>query len=142
IYGGSLADGTSVAVKKLKRFLPPGEKEFVTEVNTTGSMHHMNLVRLCSYCSEGSHRFALTDGSLRNSPYNNLPINSKECFQGRPITVKADVYSYGMLLLEIVGGRRNLDMSLDAEDFYPGRAFKLYPPNFRILFILRIICPI
>jgi len=30
------------------------------------------------------------------------------------------------LTLEIVGGRRNLDMSFDAEDFfYPGWAFKV-----------------
>lgn len=50
-----------------------------------------------------------------------------EWVSNRPITVKADVYSYGMLLLEIVGGRRNLDMSYDAEDFfYPGWAFKVF----------------
>lgn len=49
-----------------------------------------------------------------------------EWVSNRPITVKADVYSYGMLLLEIVGGRRNLDMNHDAEDFfYPGWAFKV-----------------
>ena len=48
-----------MAVKKLDRVLPHGEKEFITEVNTIGSMHHMNLVRLCGYCSEGSHRYAL-----------------------------------------------------------------------------------
>lgn len=48
-----------------------------------------------------------------------------EWVSNRPITVKADVYSYGMLLLEIIGGRRNLDMNYDAEDFfYPGWAFK------------------
>ncbi|KAF5207491.1 G-type lectin S-receptor-like serine/threonine-protein kinase [Thalictrum thalictroides] len=48
-----------------------------------------------------------------------------EWVSNRPVTVKADVYSYGMLLLEIIGGRRNFDMSLDAEDFYyPGWAFK------------------
>ncbi|KAL2922136.1 hypothetical protein RDABS01_013627 [Bienertia sinuspersici] len=48
-----------------------------------------------------------------------------EWISNRPITVKADVYSYGMLLLEIIGGRRNLDMSFDAENFfYPGWAFK------------------
>ncbi|KAG5151422.1 hypothetical protein JHK84_027894 [Glycine max] len=42
-----------------------------------------------------------------------------------PIIVKADVYNYGMLLLEIIGGRRNLDMSFGAEDFfYPGSAYK------------------
>lgn len=49
-----------------------------------------------------------------------------EWISNRPITVKADVYSYGMLLLEIVGGRRNLDMHFDADDFfYPGWAFKV-----------------
>lgn len=49
-----------------------------------------------------------------------------EWVSNRPITVKADVYSYGMLLLEVIGGRRNLDMSFDAEDFfYPGWAFKV-----------------
>ncbi|KAG4915134.1 hypothetical protein JHK87_052691 [Glycine soja] len=55
VYKGSLGDGTLVAVKKLDRVLPHGKKEFITEVNTIGSMHHMNLVRLCGYCSEGSH---------------------------------------------------------------------------------------
>jgi serine/threonine protein kinase len=54
-----------------------------------------------------------------------------EWISNRPITVKADVYSFGMLLLEIVGGRRNLDMSFDAEDFfYPGWAFKVSKLSF------------
>lgn len=49
-----------------------------------------------------------------------------EWVSNRPITVKADVYSYGMLLLEIVGGRRNLDASKDEKEFfYPGWAFKV-----------------
>ena len=56
VYKGSLGDGTLVAVKKLDKVLPHGEKEFITEVNTIGSMHHMNLVRLCGYCSEGLQR--------------------------------------------------------------------------------------
>lgn len=50
-----------------------------------------------------------------------------EWVSNRPVTVKADVYSYGMLLLEIIGGRRNFDMTCDAEDFFfPGWAFKVY----------------
>ncbi|KHN35598.1 G-type lectin S-receptor-like serine/threonine-protein kinase [Glycine soja] len=37
------------------------------------------------------------------------------------------VQCYGMLLLEIIGGRRNLDMSFGAEDFfYPGWAYKVH----------------
>lgn len=59
-----------------------------------------------------------------------------EWVSNRPITVKADVYSYGMLLLEIVGGRRNLDMSFEADDFfYPGWAFKVLIQNFIFHFI-------
>ncbi|XP_043718100.1 G-type lectin S-receptor-like serine/threonine-protein kinase At5g24080 [Telopea speciosissima] len=207
VYKGSLGDGTLIAVKKLERVLPHGEKEFITEVNTIGSMHHMNLVQLCGFCSEGSHRLLVYEffknGSLDKwifPSYNsqdrllywptrfNIAISTAqgiayfheqcrnriihcdikpenillddnfipkvsdfglaklmgrehshvvtmirgtrgylapEWVSNRPITVKADVYSYGMLLLEIVGGRRNLDISFDAEDFfYPGWAFK------------------
>ncbi|GMY07352.1 G-type lectin S-receptor-like serine/threonine-protein kinase At5g24080 isoform X1 [Fagus crenata] len=207
VYKGSLADGTLVAVKKLDRVLPHGEKEFITEVNTIGSMHHMNLVRLCGYCSEGSQRLLvyefMKNGSLdkwifpsykchdrlldwptrfhiavataqgiayfheqcRNRIIHcdikpeNILLDENFCpkvsdfglaklmgrehsqvvtmirgtrgylapewVSNRPITVKADVYSYGMLLLEIVGGRRNLDMSFGADEFfYPGSAFK------------------
>ncbi|XP_077226760.1 G-type lectin S-receptor-like serine/threonine-protein kinase At5g24080 [Tasmannia lanceolata] len=207
VYKGSLGDGTLVAVKKLERFLPHGEKEFITEVNTIGSMHHMNLVRLCGFCSEGSHRllvyefmcngsldkwifpsytncnrlldwktrFHITIATAQGIAYfheqcrnriihcdikpENIILDENFCpkvsdfglaklmgrehshvvtmvrgtrgylapewVSNRPITVKADVYSYGMLLLEIIGGRRNIDMSLDTEDFfYPGWAFK------------------
>ncbi|KAJ7969855.1 S-receptor-like serine/threonine-protein kinase [Quillaja saponaria] len=207
VYKGSLADGTLVAVKKLDRVFPHGQKEFITEVNTIGSMHHMNLVRLCGYCSEGSHRllvyefmkngsldtwifpshhnrdrlldwtsrFYIAIGTAQGIAYfheqcrdriihcdikpENILLDENfspkvsdfglaklmgrehshvvtmvrgtrgylapEWISNRPITVKADVYSYGMLLLEIVGGRRNLDMSFNAEDFfYPGWAYK------------------
>ncbi|XP_057480436.1 G-type lectin S-receptor-like serine/threonine-protein kinase At5g24080 isoform X2 [Actinidia eriantha] len=207
VYKGSLGDGTLVAVKKLDKVLPHGEKEFITEVNTIGSMHHMNLVRLCGYCSERSHRllvyefmkngsldkwiflpykcqdrlldwstrFQIAIGTAQGIAYfheqcrdriihcdikpENILLDENFCpkvsdfglaklmgrehshvvtmvrgtrgylapewVSNRPITVKADVYSYGMLLLEIVAGRRNLDMSYDAEDFfYPGWAFK------------------
>ncbi|XP_073014248.1 G-type lectin S-receptor-like serine/threonine-protein kinase At1g34300 [Typha latifolia] len=48
--------------------------------------------------------------------------------QREPITAKADVYSFGMVLLEIVSGRRNYDFrqeSLDSEDWYfPKWAFE------------------
>ncbi|MCL7034197.1 hypothetical protein MKW94_021359 [Papaver nudicaule] len=210
VYKGSIGDGTLIAVKKLERVLPHGEKEFITEVNTIGSMHHMNLVRLCGFCSEGTKRLLvyeyMKNGSLdkwifpsysgrettdrildwktrfliatetaqgiayfheqcRNriihcdiKPENILLDDNfhpkvsdfglaklmgrehsrvvtmirgtrgylaPEWISNRPITVKADVYSYGMLLLEIIGGRRNLDMSLDpARFYYPGWAFK------------------
>lgn len=207
VYKGSLADGTLIAVKKLDKVLPHGEAEFITEVNTIGSMHHVNLVRLCGYCSDGPHRllvyefmkngsldkwifpslssrdrlldwqtrFHIAIGMAQGIAYfheqcrnriihcdikpENILLDENFCpkvsdfglaklmgrehshvmtmvrgtrgylapewVSNRPITVKADVYSYGMLLLEIIGGRRNLDMSFDTHDFfYPGWAFK------------------
>ncbi|RZB69430.1 G-type lectin S-receptor-like serine/threonine-protein kinase, partial [Glycine soja] len=207
VYKGSLRDGTLVAVKKLDRVLPHGEKEFITEVNTIGSMHHMNLVCLCGYCSEGSHRLLvyefMKNGSLDKwifpsyqgrdrlldwTTHLNIAIATEqgiayfheqcrdriihcdikpenilvdenfcpkvsdfglaklmgrehshvvtmvkstrgylapEWVSNRPIAVKADIYSYGMLILEIIGGWRNLDMSFGAEDFfYLGWAYK------------------
>ncbi|KAL5996121.1 hypothetical protein ACLOJK_026194 [Asimina triloba] len=207
VYKGSLGDGTLVAVKKLERLLPHGEKEFITEVNTIGSMHHLNLARLCGFCSAGSQRllvyefmsngsldkwifpssknqghlldwktrFSIAVGTAQGIAYfheqcrdriihcdikpENILLDENFCpkvsdfglaklmgrehshvvtmirgtrgylapewVSNRPITVKADVFSYGMLLLEMIGGRRNVDMSLEAEDFfYPGWAYK------------------
>eukprot|EP01018_Ginkgo_biloba_P034351 Gb_06114 [translate_table: standard] len=49
-----------------------------------------------------------------------------EWISGLPITAKADVYSFGMTLLEIVGGRRNIEMSnVESEKwFFPPWAAK------------------
>eukprot|EP01018_Ginkgo_biloba_P011674 Gb_40120 [translate_table: standard] len=43
-----------------------------------------------------------------------------EWLSGLPITAKADVYSFGMTLLEIIAGRRNLDLSVESSRlFFP-----------------------
>ncbi|KAM7523566.1 hypothetical protein LguiA_013468 [Lonicera macranthoides] len=39
-----------------------------------------------------------------------------EWYWNLPVTVKADVYSFGIVLLEIISRRRSLDMSLDEEE--------------------------
>ena len=42
-----------------------------------------------------------------------------EWISGLPITPKVDVYSFGMMLLEIIFGRRNLDLSIqDSTKYY------------------------
>ncbi|XP_039044549.1 G-type lectin S-receptor-like serine/threonine-protein kinase At5g24080 isoform X2 [Hibiscus syriacus] len=78
VYKGSLSDGTLIAVKKLDRVFPHGEKEFITEVNTIGSMHHMNLVRLCGYCSEGSHRLLVYE-FMKNGSLDKWIFPSYQC---------------------------------------------------------------
>ncbi|GLJ51361.1 hypothetical protein SUGI_1092060 [Cryptomeria japonica] len=41
-----------------------------------------------------------------------------EWISGLPITPKVDVYSFGMTLLEIISGRRNLDLKVEESRFY------------------------
>ncbi|KAJ3704627.1 hypothetical protein LUZ61_008332 [Rhynchospora tenuis] len=36
-----------------------------------------------------------------------------------PVTHKCDVYSFGMLLFEIIGRRRNFDLELQSKEWYP-----------------------
>jgi serine/threonine protein kinase len=46
-----------------------------------------------------------------------------EWISGVPITAKADVYSYGMMLFEVVSGRRNSEQSEDGKvKFFPSYA--------------------
>uniref|UniRef100_A0A7N0U9E2 Receptor-like serine/threonine-protein kinase n=1 Tax=Kalanchoe fedtschenkoi TaxID=63787 RepID=A0A7N0U9E2_KALFE len=194
VYRGTLANKTVVAVKQLEG-IEQGEKQFRMEVATISSTHHLNLVRLIGFCSEGRHRLLvyefMKNGSLDNflfaseersgrllnwevrfgialgtargitylheecrdcivhcdiKPENILLdenynakvsdfglaklVNPKdhryrtltsvrgtrgylapEWLANLPITSKSDVYSYGMVLLEIVSGRRNFDVS-------------------------------
>eukprot|EP00250_Pteridium_aquilinum_P009266 c18553_g1_i1 orf=44-1621(+) len=56
VYHGILADGTSIAVKKLVNNRGQAEREFKVEVEAIGRVRHKNLVRLFGYCMEGAHR--------------------------------------------------------------------------------------
>ncbi|KAJ8760536.1 hypothetical protein K2173_015203 [Erythroxylum novogranatense] len=192
VYKGVLVNNMVVAVKQLEK-IEQGEKQFRMEVATISSTHHLNLVRLIGFCSEGRHRllvyefmkngsldrFISTDeeqsakllnwqnrlnvalGTARGITYlheecrdcivhcdikpENILLDENysakvsdfglakltkdhrclsltnvrgtrgylapEWLANLPITSKSDVYSYGMLLLEIVSGRRNFQVS-------------------------------
>uniref|UniRef100_A0A0D9ZFJ1 Receptor-like serine/threonine-protein kinase n=1 Tax=Oryza glumipatula TaxID=40148 RepID=A0A0D9ZFJ1_9ORYZ len=192
VYRGVLANRTVVAVKQLEG-IEQGEKQFRMEVATISSTHHLNLVRLIGFCSEGRHRllvyefmkngsldaflfadapggrmpwptrFAVAVGTARGITYlheecrdcivhcdikpenilldehHNAKVSdfglaklvnpkdhrhrtltsvrgtrgylAPEWLANLPITAKSDVYSYGMVLLELVSGHRNFDVS-------------------------------
>jgi serine/threonine protein kinase len=67
VFEGTLIDGTKVAVKRLNGFSQI-KKSFLAEVETIGSTHHFNLVRLVGFCAEKSHRLLvyeyMSNGSL------------------------------------------------------------------------------
>ncbi|KAF8006980.1 hypothetical protein BT93_K1087 [Corymbia citriodora subsp. variegata] len=50
VYKGRLADGSIVAVKRLQKLSEDSEKQFQTEVEVAGIVHHPNLLSLIGYC--------------------------------------------------------------------------------------------
>ncbi|KAF7806174.1 putative serine/threonine-protein kinase PBL3 [Senna tora] len=64
------ASGMVVAVKKLKPEGFQGHKEWLSEVNYLGQLHHPNLVKLFGYCLDGDNRLLVYEympkGSLEN----------------------------------------------------------------------------
>ncbi|KAA8532631.1 hypothetical protein F0562_032553 [Nyssa sinensis] len=55
VYKGQLPGGYLIAVKMLKNTKFTAE-EFINEVSTIGRIHHVNVVQLVGFCSEGSNR--------------------------------------------------------------------------------------
>ncbi|XP_023902323.1 G-type lectin S-receptor-like serine/threonine-protein kinase SD2-5 [Quercus suber] len=60
VFEGTQIDNTKVAVKRLDGFNQIN-KSFLAEVETIGSIHHFNLVRLIGFCAEKSHRLLVYD---------------------------------------------------------------------------------
>ncbi|CAL0318271.1 unnamed protein product [Lupinus luteus] len=69
--------GMVVAVKNLKPEGFQGHKEWLTEVNYLGQLHHRNLVKLIGYCLEGENRLLVYEfmpkGSLENHLFRRGP---------------------------------------------------------------------
>ncbi|KAF2290652.1 hypothetical protein GH714_014883 [Hevea brasiliensis] len=67
VFEGTLIDGTKIAVKRLNG-LGQVKKSFLAEVESIGSIHHVNLVRLLGFCADKSHRLLvyefMSNGSL------------------------------------------------------------------------------
>ncbi|KAJ4794281.1 Serine/threonine-protein kinase [Rhynchospora pubera] len=198
VYKGIVDDERLVAVKKLND-VTQGEEEFQAELSVISRINHMNLVRVCGFCSEGPHRILISEyvknGSLdkilfeeRQNSNNvlgwyerykiaagiakGLAYLHHECLEwvlhcdvkpenilldadlepkiadfglakllhrggpdpqmsrirgtrgyiapewafNLPITAKADVYSYGVVLLELVMGMRVSDMATEENE--------------------------
>nr|GMC76825.1 G-type lectin S-receptor-like serine/threonine-protein kinase SD2-5 [Ipomoea batatas] len=202
VFEGALRDGTKIAVKRL-RGLDHIKNSFLAEVETIGSIHHVNLVKLIGFCAEKSHRLLVYEhmgnGSLDRWIFNGnqehgltwhvkkrimsdiakgLAYLHEDCdrkiihldikpqnilldrnfnakvadfglsklvakdqskvvtaMKGTPgyiapewmslvITEKVDVYSFGIVMLEIVCGRKNVDWDQAEEEVHLLSVFK------------------
>ncbi|ERN07331.1 hypothetical protein AMTR_s00019p00228110 [Amborella trichopoda] len=71
---------------------------------------------LAKLCNRDATHVTMTGGRGRGTPGYAAP----ELWMPFPVTYKCDVYSYGMLLFEIVGRRRNLEFNLpESQEWFP-----------------------
>ncbi|XP_062220953.1 G-type lectin S-receptor-like serine/threonine-protein kinase At5g35370 [Phragmites australis] len=67
VYKGELPDGSEVAVKRIEGVGMQGKREFCTEIAVIGNIHHVNLVRLRGFCTEGQRRLLVYEYMDRGS---------------------------------------------------------------------------
>ncbi|CAL8990603.1 unnamed protein product [Prunus brigantina] len=96
-------------------------ENILLDANLFQKVADFGLAKLCN--RENTH-ITMTGG--RGTPGYAAP----EVWMGFPITHKCDVYSFGMLLFEIIGRRRNLDINIqDSQDWFPRWVWKKFEPG-------------
>ncbi|KAI3729451.1 hypothetical protein L6452_18110 [Arctium lappa] len=105
VYKGALSNGNLVAVKVLSELKGNGE-DFVNEIASVVERSKISMSR------------------MRGTPGYIAPELLSMNFGH--VSHKSDVYSYGMMILEMVGGRKNIEVEVDhtSEIYFPHWIYK------------------
>ncbi|KAF9667016.1 hypothetical protein SADUNF_Sadunf16G0289000 [Salix dunnii] len=119
VYKGRLKHGKIAAIKVLSAESRQGVNEFLAEIKAMSEIEHENLVKLYGCCVEDNHRILVYNYLENNSLAQTLLgyLAPEYAIQGK-LNRKADLYSFGVLLLEIVSGRNNTNTRLPVEEQY------------------------
>ncbi|KAK3439475.1 hypothetical protein EUGRSUZ_C04348, partial [Eucalyptus grandis] len=138
VYKGVLGseDTNFVVVKVLATRTGERENEFEREVSAIGQTNHKHLVQLLGFCNEGQHRLLVYEfmsndtladflfGISKPTWYKRIEIAyvrgtrgylAPEWFKNMPISNKVDVYSFGILLVELICCRKNYEPGAEIE---------------------------